>query len=130
MGLRTTYSQFVEGIKNLWRWFPIIWKDRDYDHAFIEYMLQHKLQAMYDRFSDPNATCVNWETEHAAKALKALKICLIILERRRSEFYIGLWDSDKEELTDEVMVRVAYTEDRDWKLLWRLMDKYMLYWWD
>lgn len=121
----------MEGLHNLWKWLPIIWKDRNFDHAYIEYILQFKLQNMYNRFSDPEQTCVNWETEHAAKALKALRICITILERRRSEFYINLWDNDKDpELTDEIMIMVDYTERRDWKLFHKLMERYMEYWWD
>ena len=31
------------GIKNLIRWFPIIWKDRSWDHRYIYEILRHKL---------------------------------------------------------------------------------------
>ena len=121
----------MEGLHNLWKWLPIIWKDRDFDHAYIEYLLQFKLQNIYNRFSDPEQTYVNWETKHAAKALKALRICITILERRRSEFYINLWDTEKHpKLTDEIMIMVDYTERRDWKLFHKLMEQYMEYWWD
>ena len=121
-------NRFIQGIKNLIYWFPIIWKDRNYDHAFIEYMLEHKLKAMYKRFSDPNATYVNWETEQDAKALKALRICLTILERRREEFYIMELYSKYFD-TDQIKC-VMDIEDRDWRTLNRLLEKYMLYWWD
>ena len=124
-------KSFQTGIKNILRWFPIIWKDRNYDHAFIEYMLLHKLQMMYDRFNDPNETYVNWGTIHAKKALKALRICITILQRRKNEFYIfHLWNEKEDDLTDEVMIRIDMTERRDWKLLHKLMEQYMEYWWD
>tara|TARA_R110000868_G_scaffold64476_1_gene193547 strand:- start:189 stop:593 length:405 start_codon:yes stop_codon:yes gene_type:complete len=128
--IRSLYSEIEAGIQNLIKWFPVIWKDRDFDHAFIEYLLQHKLQAIYNRFNDSDQTYVNWEAEESAKALKALRICLTILERRRSEFYIDLWDSDHEELSNELLVQMESVENRDWKLLWRLMDNHMLWWWD
>jgi len=128
--IRDKIKSFQTGIKNIIKWFPIVWKDRNYDHAFIEYMLKHKLQMMYDRFSDPNETYVNWETDHAKKALKALKICITILERRNSEFYIlNLWD-ENEELTEELMAKLNSVERRDWKLFHRLMEQHMEYWWD
>ena len=121
-------NRFIQGIKNLIYWFPIIWKDRDYDHAFIEYMLEHKYKAMYKRFNDPYLTYVNWETEQDAKALKALRICLTILERRRKEFYI-MELCDKYFDTDQAKY-IMDIEDRDWRLLNRHTEKYMLYWWD
>jgi hypothetical protein len=38
------HKDFARGVKNLWRWFPTIWKDRDWDHAFIYNMLAKKLE--------------------------------------------------------------------------------------
>jgi len=35
---------FITGIKNLWNWFPTIWKDRDWDQTFIYEVLIHKLE--------------------------------------------------------------------------------------
>lgn len=34
------------GIKNIFRWFPIIWKDRDWDHYYLFKMLHFKLNKM------------------------------------------------------------------------------------
>ena len=41
---RFMYKDFAQGIKNLWKWFPIIWKDRDWDHDFIYTLLAKKLE--------------------------------------------------------------------------------------
>jgi hypothetical protein len=38
------HKDFVQGVKNLWKWFPIIWKDRNYDHNFIYTLLAKKLE--------------------------------------------------------------------------------------
>ena len=114
-------NRFIQGVKNLIYWFPIIWKDRNYDHAFIEYMLEHKLKAMYKLFNDPNL-------RQDGKALRALRICLTILERRREEFYIMELYSKYFD-TDQIKC-VMDIEDRDWRTLNRLLEKYMLYWWD
>jgi hypothetical protein len=37
-------ADFIKGIKNLWNWFPTIWKDRDWDSHFIYEVLIHKLE--------------------------------------------------------------------------------------
>jgi len=123
-------NNIIRGIKNLIKWFPIIWKDRDWDQAYIEYMLQFKLEQMYKRFKDPYRTDVDWDYPSSKKSLKALKICITILERRRAEFYISLWDSNKEELTDELMYLIDNVERRDWKILHSLIHQYMEGWWD
>lgn len=42
-------KHFREGIQNLWKWFPVIWKDRDWDSMFIYEILKFKItkQAKY-----------------------------------------------------------------------------------
>jgi predicted transport protein len=41
---RYYYRNFIIGIKNLYKWFSVIWKDRDWDDYFIYELLKHKLQ--------------------------------------------------------------------------------------
>ena len=41
---RYMHKDLVQGVKNLWKWFPIIWKDRDWDHNFIYTLLAKKLE--------------------------------------------------------------------------------------
>jgi hypothetical protein len=42
--LRTQWRIFVHGIKNLWRWLPVVWKDRGWDQSFIYTILAFKLR--------------------------------------------------------------------------------------
>ena len=41
---RYYHKNFIQGVKNLWKWFPTIWKDRDWDHYFIYEILRVKLE--------------------------------------------------------------------------------------
>jgi len=38
------FKELKRSIKNLWRWLPIIWKDRDWDHFYIYQILEFKLR--------------------------------------------------------------------------------------
>ena len=38
------HTEFARGVKSLWRWFPVIWKDRDYDSHYIYELIRVKLQ--------------------------------------------------------------------------------------
>jgi hypothetical protein len=38
------HRDFIHGVKNLWKWFPTIWKDRDWDDHYIFELLRVKLQ--------------------------------------------------------------------------------------
>jgi hypothetical protein len=46
---RYYHTDFIYGVKNLWNWFSIIWKDRDWDYDFTYNLLKFKLekQAVY-----------------------------------------------------------------------------------
>ena len=39
-------KQFFRRIYNLYRWFPIIWKDQDWDHSYIFEIFKFKLKCI------------------------------------------------------------------------------------
>lgn len=41
---RYYHKNFIYGVKNLCKWFPLIWKDRDWDHTYIYKILDFKLE--------------------------------------------------------------------------------------
>lgn len=45
------------GFKNLWKWFPIIWKDRDWDDHFIFEVLKFKIKNTADLFEKKSEVC-------------------------------------------------------------------------
>jgi len=45
---RYMHRNFAKGIKNLWRWFPVIWEDRDWDHDYIYTLIRTKLNFQSD----------------------------------------------------------------------------------
>ena len=127
----SSLKAFRVGIENILMWFPVIWRDRQFDYAYLEYLLLYKMELMYDHFTDPDKSMVDWEQENSGRALQALRICITILERRRDDFYTNcIWDSKDEELTDDVMVCLHKIERRDWKILHKLLEQYSEFWWD
>lgn len=40
---RYMHKNFAKGVKNLWKWFPVIWKDRDWDQTYIYTIIRTKL---------------------------------------------------------------------------------------
>ena len=63
------------GIGNLIKWFPVIWKDRNWDHTFIYRILRHKLH-LTEQF-------IRHYGIHANNIQDAdrMKICVILLDR-------------------------------------------------
>ena len=78
---RYYHKDFIIGVKNLWKWFPVIWKDRDYDHAFIYYILKFKLgnQAKYISKHDRYL--------RAKRDSETMLLCSRLIERCVDDFY-------------------------------------------
>ncbi len=43
---------FIAGVKNLCKWLPIVWKDRDWDHFYIFQVLKFKIEKQAKYLSD------------------------------------------------------------------------------
>lgn len=39
------HKTFWTGLKNIWYWFPVIWKDRNWDSHYIFEIMMHKIKA-------------------------------------------------------------------------------------
>lgn len=80
---RYYHKNFIYGIKNLIRWFPIIWKDRDWDDSYTwDIMIQKfKNQAKYIGTSNRHT--------HAKRDAEIMMTCVRLLERVKDEYYTG-----------------------------------------
>ena len=69
--LKEKYYNLKQGIKNLIRWIPVVWRDRDYDQSFVFYILYHKFKHMEDYFRGDN--CWGADAEKYADEIKVAK---------------------------------------------------------
>jgi hypothetical protein len=74
-------KQFFRNIYNLIRWFPIIWKDRDWDDHFIFEILKFKLknQAKYIGYHDRHLS--------AKRDAEKMMLCVRLIEKVQDEYY-------------------------------------------
>jgi hypothetical protein len=74
-------KQFFRSIRNLIRWFPIIWKDRDWDDHFIFEILKFKLknQAEYIGYHDRHTS--------AKRDAEKMMLCVRLIEKVQDEYY-------------------------------------------
>ena len=75
------HLNFKRGIKNLWYWLPVIWKDRNWDHQFIFDILSHKLKAQ--------SKCIGGRGIHvsAERDAEIMMTCVRLIEKVSSEWY-------------------------------------------
>jgi hypothetical protein len=74
-------KQFRVSVKNLIRWFPIIWKDRDWDDHYIWEIMKNKLRWQAKYIGDRD-----WHTRAAVDA-KRMRLCANLIDKVQDEFY-------------------------------------------
>jgi len=77
------YYDFKYGIKNLIKWFPVIWNDRDWDFAFMFALLEKKFEH-YEKEWETKATKYIVGSE---KQIKRFKICKELCRRLKDDWY-------------------------------------------
>ena len=75
------HTDLIRGIKNLWYWFPVIWKDRDWDSNYIYYILEHKIKAQSKYIGERDIHTT------AKRDAEIMMICVKLMEKDREEFY-------------------------------------------
>lgn len=69
------------GIKNLIYWFPIIWKDRNWDDGYIFNIMKHKLTSQANYIG-----CRDYHTRAQLDA-KRMRLCVKLIDLVKDEFY-------------------------------------------
>ena len=75
------HKEFVRGIKKLWYWFPVIWKDRDWDHHYIYEILKHKLKSQSKYIGDRDFHTL------AQLDSRNMMICVSLIQKLQDDFY-------------------------------------------
>lgn len=79
--VRIPYRNFIVGIRNLITWFPIIWKDRDWDDYYIWEILKFKIrnQSKYIGGRDLHTL--------AKRDAEIMMTCVNLIDKVQSEYY-------------------------------------------
>jgi hypothetical protein len=91
---RYYHKDFINGIKNLIKWFPIIWRDRDWDPQYIYTILQHKLELQSDGIGKRDILV------SSQRQTEIMRTCARLIQRIKDGVYEG--------------EHMDYHEDRIW----------------
>jgi hypothetical protein len=78
---RYYHKYFKQGVKNLWYWFPIIWKDRNWDGHYIYEVMKHKLKAQSNYIGRRDLHT------RAQQDARRMRICVELIEKIQDDFY-------------------------------------------
>jgi hypothetical protein len=114
------------------KWFqyaPILWRDYDWDYAYILRLLQYKLRRTREQL---------WKYDYllnTRRQCKEIRLAELLIDRILKDEYVDFepWHNGAE--ADEALFRRliahdAYLKDQDWQYLGKHLAKYMRYWWD
>lgn len=112
--------ELKRSLYNLYYYFRVIWNDRDWDHAYMWQLQLKKFEKAY-KYRTTSRYCMRSIGQE--KVEQALRICIIILGRLNSDWYINLSNYD---INDNHLV----LQDRDWIIYNKLIIKYQRQFWD
>jgi hypothetical protein len=75
------HRDFAQGVKNLWKWFPTIWRQRDWDDHFIYELIRVKLefQAKYIGDRDRHTT--------AKRDAEKMRLVTRLIKLQQDDYY-------------------------------------------
>lgn len=119
LNIQYPIKSFIQSIKNIIYYFPIIWKDRDWDYIFIYEILKSKLKK-HAQYTYSNNQFVNSEA-HADKMWLCYKLIDIQQNQFYSEEYFDFYDSSIEWLDIEGLSKLKQFNSN---ITWENFDEY------
>lgn len=101
------HKYFKQGVKNIWYWFPIIWKDRHWDSHYIFEILKHKLKAQAKYIGD------NDRHTRAQQDARRMRLCIKLMQKIQDDDYAmeymdyhkdRIWFTDCEDRPDSSLM--------------------------
>lgn len=95
------------GVKNLFIWFPVIWKDRWWDHHYFFIILHKKLSLMEKNFRERGH-----HLNHEKDADK-MRLCVLLLDRIIEDKYLNMVYKDHDKKWGETNWDFTPCEDHE-----------------
>ncbi len=115
-------QNFIQGIRNLIKWFPIIWKDRDSDYTFIMEIMKKKLI-----FSAKSMRKYSLHTS-AERSAQQMEQCAILLDLVQNETFEQHL-INKEDLTQKDVENAIAAHNRARVDAFEILSDHIESWW-
>ena len=82
------FHNLRHSIRNIIYWFPVIWKDHNWDYSFLLIILRHKLKAM-------RLSAVHWGWTGHEEALEDIESAINIIDVLSNDEFAFTADQDE-----------------------------------
>jgi hypothetical protein len=111
------------GVKNLYKWFRVIWNDRDWDHHYIFQVLKFKLEKQANHLAE------NGFHNNAQRDAELMMTCVRLIDKLQNEYYYDeLCKSGVR--SSEAVKNVIAKHNKAKRLLFKIMNDRIEEWWD
>jgi hypothetical protein len=111
--------EFIVGVKNIIRWFPTVWKDRDWDDYYITKLLQKKIEFQREYLVKHNRY-VGIERDNFW-----MTVVLNLIEREHEEYY-GLEKYNYQKSNMEfILIDNSESFELNFNIEWEKLDDYL-----
>lgn len=114
--------RFFRRIHNLYRWFPIIWKDQDWDHYFIWEILKTKLKFQSEYISNGYHESSEQDAENMKRVIELIDIV------QNEKFIDEVLHDKKWDVARFDEAEVKHNNAR--KELFNILEQNIEKWWD
>ena len=120
-----SFHTIRNGIRNLIKWFPVIWKDRNFDHGYLYTILEFKLDNM-QKFFESDYT-YSMDAKEYGKQIKECKELLIRIHNET--IWDEHWDDNEARFTLSID-ELSKLDKEEKELFWNKMRDNIDDWWD
>lgn len=111
------------GVKNLYKWFWVIWKDRDWDHYYIFQVLKFKLEKQAKHLAD-----AGFHNE-AQRDAELMMTCVRLINKLQNEKYYDELSESGVRSYEAVQI-VINRHNKAKRLLFKIMNDRIEQWWN
>jgi hypothetical protein len=111
------------GIQNLYKWFWVIWKDRDFDYHYTYQVLKFKLEKQAKHLGERN-----WH-ESSKRDAELMMTCVRLINKLQNEEYFEAY-YDSKPMNNEMIHKCLAQHSKAKRLLFRIMEEKIESWWD
>ena len=111
------------GVKNLYKWFWVIWKDRDWDHYYIFQVLKFKLEKQANHLAE------NGFHNDAQRDAELMMTCVRLINKLQNEdYYEEMYEHRP--LTSEIVNKYQAKHNKAKRLLFKILEEKIEDFWD
>lgn len=128
--LKSCYWDITNGVRNLYRWLPVIWFDSDFDWEDTARILEIKLRRLADCME-------HGDHVNGVRDARRARTCAALLNRLQDDEYFRnagynpeTWDRIPNKEGQRICKHADAMATQDQRYLGLLLGKYLRNWWD